>query len=299
MRPAADRHPIAMLPEPSLAIAASQPRPRFPFVPAAVVVASALLSSVAFSDISDGATRAVAWVMALLVTVGVVALSVAWAQHLSAKLREEGAVVRQAEEAQRLGRPDVAASLLGRVLANTMVSPVHRLQALGTYVAALARGGRYEEAVGAADAMMSEGVPPELAVRLRSAKVYALLREDRLADADRALGELRRMGREGPVGAALALAEAYRDVRTGHGADLLEAHPAMRELVARFLGARVGDIEALAAWARHRAGDLAGARRHWRRATLLQPVPELLQRYPELAPVASAIPAEPIPGELR
>jgi hypothetical protein len=291
--------PTPTLPEPELAFAASRPRPHVPVVQASLVAAAAVIAGIAFTDMPDAADRAVAWGTGLVLAAGVVGVSLAWAYLAGMRLREESLTVQRAEDAARLGRTEISAVMLGGLLSGAMVSPVNRGRALTAYVAALAKSDRFEEAVGAADALMAEGVPLDVELRLRASKVYCLLREDRLADADRSIGDVRKMGRDGPPGAVLALVETYREVRTRHLHDLLDAFAVRRDLVAKFMGRRAGDIDALVAWALLSAGNQPAAQTAWRRATLLVPAPELVSRYPELRDVSAALAPTPVPPEVR
>ena len=83
---------------------------------------------------------------------------------------------------------------------------------------------------------------------LRLGRAMAMLREDHLFDADRALADLRRtVAAAGVESAGLALVEIYRDVKTGHPGEAVaifeQRLPALRDQ----LGHRVADAYALAA----------------------------------------------------
>jgi tetratricopeptide (TPR) repeat protein len=142
----------------------------------------------------------------------------------------------------------------------------------------------------------------------------AMLREDHLFDADRAINELRQIGRSeraaaaaargaedvtsvspGSAGAAaqnifpvaesagLALVEIYRDVKTGHPAEAVAIFEDRLSALRDQLGHRVADAYALAARAYDLLGREAEAADAYRRATLLCPPVELHRRYPEVA----------------
>jgi hypothetical protein len=135
---------------------------------------------------------------------------------------------------------------------------------------------------------------PESAFGLRLGRAMALLREERLFDADRAISDLRR-GVPGRESGGLALVEIYRDVKTGHPAEAIEMFEAKLGVMRDQLGHRVGDAYALAA----RAYDLLGreeeAKQAFGRGTLLAPVGELTRRYPELAGMVEKYPPAAAP----
>jgi hypothetical protein len=125
----------------------------------------------------------------------------------------------------------------------------------------------------------------------------AMLREDHLFDADRAIAELRRES-AGTDSAGVALVEMYRDVKTGHPAEAVAVFedklPAMRDQ----LGHRVADAYALAARAYHQLGRDAEAQSAFANATLLAPRVELYRRYPEVEPLEAKYQASPAPPQI-
>jgi hypothetical protein len=124
-----------------------------------------------------------------------------------------------------------------------------------------------------------------MAYGVRLGRAFAMLRDDHLFDADRAISELRRQPGASDSG-GLALVEIFRDVKTGHpdeAIDLFETRlPALRDQ----LGHRVADAYALASRAYDLRGRDAEARDCWAKATLLAPPGELLRRYPDVKNVA-------------
>jgi hypothetical protein len=123
----------------------------------------------------------------------------------------------------------------------------------------------------------------------------AMLREDHLFDADRAIAELRRLEGDQET-AGLALVEIYRDVKTGHPDEAIDIFETRLPTLRDQLGHRLADAYALVSRAydlRERATD---ARDAWHKATLLAPPIELLRRYPEVAPVAEKYPPSPAPA---
>ena len=153
----------------------------------------------------------------------------------------------------------------------------------------LARYHRYEDSVTVHEYLLSE-IPlddvTEHGVRL--GRAMALLREDNLLDADRAIAELRRTSR-GIESAGLALVEIYRDVKTGHPAEAIEMFESRLPAMRRQLGHRVADAWALAARAYDMLGRREEAQTAYENATVLMPLPELTRRYPEIAPAGRQI----------
>lgn len=287
------------LPSPEQLLASSAVRPRLPIVPVLMVAAVATAIGLWQTSAPTQGAEAARAVLAMVVPLGLLGIAVAVGSSMRRRILREQQTVEEAEGSIRFRRYDRALWLLLGVLSGAMISPFQRARALGMYVAVLGRLGRHEQTVKLVEMMLEEGVLLSTVPALRTVRIHALLREDRLVDADRAITELKRSGREGHTGALLALAEAYRDVRTGHGGDLLEAHDRRRAVVASEIGTRVADLYALAAWAARRGGDIDKARQFWRRATLLGIERELVERYPELSDVARELPAEPLPPELR
>jgi hypothetical protein len=171
-----------------------------------------------------------------------------------------------------------------------------RCQALVYLASVLARYHRFDDAIAVQDHLLdNELIDAPLAFALRVGRAMAMLREDHLFDADRAISELRRLEGTGES-AGLALVEIYRDVKTGHpdeAIDLFETKlPAMRDQ----LGHRVADAYALAARAYDLRSRDADARDAWAKATLLAPPGELVRRYPEVTVIAEKFPASPAPA---
>jgi tetratricopeptide (TPR) repeat protein len=213
--------------------------------------------------------------------------------------RMAAGAVAAAEELMQLRRWEQAAILVQHSLSRPAVSGRHRTQALGLLASLLVRYGRFDEAISVCNELLEQegpgGVDDMSGLGLRMLRSLAMLREDHLVDADRAINDLRRRFRprrsdedEAPVDppAALALVEIYRDVKTGHPREAIELAnrrlPAMR----RQLGHRVADVYALLARAHDLVGETAEAAAAYATATLLAPAVELHRRYPEVAKLA-------------
>jgi tetratricopeptide (TPR) repeat protein len=188
-----------------------------------------------------------------------------------------------AEELVRLRRWDEAGAMLEALLSRPTRNPHARTQALVYLAAVLARFHRFGDAVMVYEHLLEHRlVEAEGAYGLKLGRAMALLREDRLFDADRAINELRR-GEPAGGSAGLAMVEIYRDVKTGHPREALEIFSEKLTALRSQLGHRVADAWALAARAHDLVGEEEAARKAYENATLLSSEAELHRRYPEVA----------------
>lgn len=149
------------------------------------------------------------------------------------------------------------------------------------------------------------------ATQLRVQRTIAQLSDDRLADADDAIRRLRGMAdmlQDPAVTAGLQFAELFQQIRTHHYLDAIGRSDTLVDRL-RPLGVEAGlgyGLMALAYWQLKRRTEddapyEAAAQTWWSRATLLLPVERLVERYPELQPVADALPASsavpPLPSQ--
>jgi tetratricopeptide (TPR) repeat protein len=253
-----------------------------------VVLMAALL-------VSSGAQRDAVRVLTAGAMIGVVAGMAVMAANAARRLREGRAMVEAAGELVQLRRWPQAGLVLEQVLSEPTPTHALRGQALLYLASVLSRYHRFNDAIAVQDHLLdSTLLDGPLAYAVRLGRAMAMLREDHLFDADRALSELRRLEGTGES-AGLALVEIYRDVKTGHpdeAIDLFETKlPVLRDQLAH----RVADSYALAARAYDLRSREAEARDAWAKATLLAPPGELLRRYPEVTPVAEKYPATPAP----
>src|SRR5687768_9039453 len=122
--------------------------------------------------------------------------------------RGEQQEVEAVAELVQLRRWPEAAVVLEQVLSRPARTAALRGQALIYLGSVLARYHRFDDAIAVFD---------PTAHGLRLGRAMAMLREDHLFDADRALAEIRRaVATSGGESAGLALVEIYRDVKTGH-----------------------------------------------------------------------------------
>ena len=213
--------------------------------------------------------------------------------------RGEQQSLEAAAELVQLRRWPEAAALLQGALSRPARTPALRGQALLYLGAVLARYHRFSDAIAVYDHLLEHArFDAGTAHGLRLGRAMAMLREDHLFDADRAIAELRRTtASAGVESAGLALVEIYRDVKTGHPDEavaVFEQHlPALRDQ----LGHRVADAYALAARAYDLLGRTPEAQAAYAKATLLSPLTELHRRYPEVERLAGKYQSSPAPPE--
>jgi tetratricopeptide (TPR) repeat protein len=205
------------------------------------------------------------------------------------KRRAEMKQLEAVEELMQLRRWPEAALMLDGLLAQPTRTPQARAQGLIYLSSVLARYHRFTDAIAVHEHLLDEiRFDDGTDYALRLARAMAMLREDHLVDADRAMIELRRIA-QGRDSAGLALVELYRDVKTGHPAEAItvfdEALAAQggRGGLRDQLGHRIGDAYGLVAKAYDLLSREGEARQMYEKATLLAPFVELERRYPELS----------------
>lgn len=298
----------ALLPAPSFApppflpvqelLEMSRPEPRVAWVGwgagllLAIVIGSALLTS-HFESLRTPVRAA-----SLVAMFAVVGLLMSATVATVRRHQEAQRAIDAAGEMVQLRRWAEAAMLLQEILSRPARTPNQRTQALIYLSAVLSRYHRFADAIAVQEHVLEHGLVDESTAQgLRLGRAMAMLREDHLFDADRAISELRRSARGGAELPGLALVELYRDVKTGHpaeGTNLFESRvTALRD----GLGHRVADAYALAARAYDMLGRTTEAQDAYTRATLLAPSIELHRRYPEMAPLAGRYTPAPAPPE--
>ncbi len=209
--------------------------------------------------------------------------------------RKELQRVEAIEELVQLRRWDQAAAMLDSMLAHPTLTMGARLQALVYLASVLARYHRFGDAIAVQNYLLEHAeFDAGTAHGLKLMRTMAMLHEDQLVDADRALGDLRR---ESPDSAGLALIEIYRDVKTGHPDEAIEIFHAKAPALRAQLGHRIADAYALVARAHDMLDQNAEAAVAFDKATLLAPVEELCRRYPEVAAIRDKYPAAAAPSE--
>ena len=216
---------------------------------------------------------------------------------IAGRQRNEQRSLDAIEELVQLRRWPEAGMMLQNLLSKPTRSAMARVQGLIYLTTALARYHRFGDAIVVQEHLLDNvDLDPGTGYALRLGRAMAMLQEDHLTDADRALSELRRVeGSEGSAG--LALIEIYRDVKTGHPAEAIEIFTARESILRRQMGHRVADAWALVAKAYDMVGQEDLARRAYRNATLLAPIAEISRKYAEVASLTGKYPAAVAPGE--
>ena len=253
---------------------ASQPQPRIPWVWLATGGCVALMIVGGFTQEGAGAIAMFLSVLVFLAVPTLVRLTVR-------QVRADQLSVSAVAELVHLRRWAEAAISVQLFLSRPARTLQTRAEALIYLASILARYHRFDDAISVQNYLLeNEIVGGGTAYGLKLGRAMAMLREDHLFDADRAINDLRRSGP--PDSAGFALIDIYRDVKTGHPADALRNFetrlPAMREQ----LGHRLADAYALAARAYDLLDRKTEAADAFQRATLLAPLIELCRRYPEV-----------------
>lgn len=290
----------------------SQPRARTNlFMPAMVILIGLVLGSTYLSTRSPSMKALVdvfsAAVM-LSIAVGMFVLMMITVR----KHREERMRIEAIEELIQLRRWQYAAAMLQATLLRPTLSVASRAQLLLFLATVLARYNRFDDAISVHDHLLKTmQLDPAMSHAVQLARAMAMLREDHLVDADRAINELRRnVSRiisprdlsepvEAPISAGLSLIEIYRDVKTGHATEAIEMFNRTLPAMQKQLGSRVADAHALAAKAYDFLSDTDRAQSQWEKATVLSPALELQRRYPELTTMAAKYRAVDAPPEFQ
>ena len=273
------------------------PRPRAGRVgyAAAGVVLVLLMGSLVVAGTDVG--RDVARFMSALGVVGLVSAMAFFVASTVKRYKAEQAMVEAAGELVQLRHWPQAAIVLEQILSQPARTHATRARALMYLASVLARYHRFDDAIAVHNHLLEhELLDAGTAFNVRIGRAMAMLREDHLFDADRAIAELRRLEGTGESG-GLALVEIYRDVKTGHPAEAIDIFqtklPALRDQ----LGHRVADGYALAGRAYQLLDRESEAEDSWAKATALAPPAELVRRYPEVEPVAAKYPGTVAPAE--
>ena len=258
-----------------------------------IVLGATLLSG--HSELGKKLVDALSAVLLIALVAGMMAMTVITVRRHRAEQQEVEAV----SELVQLRRWPQAALLLQEVLSRPARTLALRSQALIYLGAVLARYHRFDDAITVYSHLLDHDlVEPPTGYGLRLGRVMAMVREDHLFDADRAIAELRRMsGAAGVDSGGLALVEIYRDVKTGHPDEAVKIFEEKLPVLRDQLGHRVADAYALAARAYDLLGRATEAQDAYARATLLAPLIELHRRYPDVEKLAGKYQPVPAPAE--
>jgi tetratricopeptide (TPR) repeat protein len=275
----------------------SQPQPRVGWLWYAVGVFLLVVLCSAYVTTRWPALRAVVDVSSRIVMVGVIVTMALITSLTVRRQREEMKRIEALEEMVQLRRWPEALETARTVLSQPTRTPAARIQALIFLSSVLSRYHRFEDAITVHDHLLDNvQFDDATAHGIRLGRAMAMLREDHLVDADRAISELRRTpnARES---AGLALVELYRDVKTGHPAEAIAHFDRALPMFRQQLGHRTGDGYGLIAKAYDMLGRTDDARAAYEKATLLTAVSELHRRYPEVATLADRFHPAPAPWE--
>ncbi len=237
-------------------------------------------------------------VLVLGLLLGLMAVLWFMGRTLLQRQRIEMAQLETIEEMMQLRRWPEAAMLLVGLLMQPMRTHGGRVQGLIFLSAVLARMHQFDEVIRLDDQLLREVQLDDVTLHaIKAGRAMAMLRQDHLFDADRAIGDLRRDKAAGES-AILALVELYRDVKTGHAAEAVELFNAKKTLIRNQLGHRLADAYALLAKAHDFMGQSDLARESFAKATLLSPIWELQRRYPEVTSLAAKYAPHPAPPEV-
>lgn len=277
----------------------SQPRPRGQWLWVAtgafllIVLISTYLSS------QSGPMARLVSVFSGLVMLGLIAAMAILTWTTVRAARSEQHQLESIEELIQLRRWGQAAGVLDHMLSRPTRTPAARVQALIFLTTVLSRYNRFDDAIQVHNHLLDNVLMDEgTSHALRLGRAMAMLREDHLLDADRALAEMRRNlrdvssdpenpDREPVESAGLALVEIYRDVKTGHAAEAIEIFDKKLPALRQQLGHRCGDAWGLVAKAYDMLGREDDAQRAYENATALTDRLELERRYPEVASLAT------------
>lgn len=287
------------IPEVELLLEASQPRLRLfsgwlgSVILTAVVVGGFLLAMGYLH--ADQKFRMMAWAITLGAATGSIWIN--W--RLRRAFGNEQIRLQKIEEFLQLRRWPEALVNLVDMLMRPMVSPVARVQALMYMSAVLSRYHRFEDVIYLDDYLLGHiNLDDDTASGVKMGRTMALLRDDNLLEADRALSELSRSA-GAKQSAGLALLALYRDVKTGHAAEALDGLDDKVKLVRDQMGHRVADVYALAARAYDFLSRPSEAQAMFSQASLMTPLGELVRRYPELQSLIGKYVPHPAPLEVR
>jgi tetratricopeptide (TPR) repeat protein len=267
-----------------------------------------ILASAYFSSQGEGAAIVVR-VLSGLAMIGLMSGLFIYTWFIARRHRAEQVQLEAIEELVTLRRWPQAAMLLELMLSQPTRSPNTRIQALIYLAGVLARYHRFDDAIKIQEFILDHVQLDENTTHaLRLGRAMAMLREDHLFDADRAIADLRRRVRgesdqndsalpQISDSAGLALIEMYRDVKTGHPTEALGIFNDKLAVMRRQLGHRVSDAWALASKAHDLLGQTEQAQRAYENATLLAPIGEIARRYPEITSLMEKYTSAAAPAE--
>ena len=289
----------------------SRPKPAFRHAGRIVVAAWALVLVATLLRLSESAQAGFIGLALLVSVAGAVLLWTMARAH-----QAEKSELDRLEDAVALKHLATAGPRVESIMSHPMRSLDHRLRAMLLLASVLGRQGRFEDALAVYDELVDrEGIAGPGGAMVKIGRAMAMLHTDHLYDADRAINELRRLIDRGGIGmemlaiddslpappadataiASLRLVELYRDLKTGHLSEAVELFNTHLPQFRQGLGHRVAETHALVAIAFDQLHHPDEARQHFADATALQPMIELVGRYPELRPLVEKYPVTQAP----
>ena len=275
---------------------ASQPQPRVPWLWLGAGGCLAMMIVAGFAG-HDGAGAVALQLITSVLSMGIfLALPILFRLTLR-KVRAEQQMLAGVSELIHLRRWSEAALAVQQFLSRPARTPQIRAEALVYLASILARYHRFDDAISLHNYLLeNELVGGTAEYGLKLGRAMAMLREDHLFDADRAISDLRRQGPADSAG--FVLIAICRDVKTGHPEDALKIFEEKLPMLRDQLGHRVGDAYALAARAYDLLDRKAEAADAFKRATLLSPLIELCRRYPEVLKMVGRYEPAAAPAEM-
>ncbi|HTL29137.1 MAG TPA: hypothetical protein VL282_07950 [Tepidisphaeraceae bacterium] len=256
-----------------------------------------VLVSAYFSSLSSDTAKVVNGLSSLAM-LGIFTTMGFFTWYVAKRARAEQQQLAAIEELLQLRRWSDAAVGVEELLSKPTRTPQARVQGMLYLATVLSRYHRFEDAIEVQNDLIEHVTfDPGTNHALRLARAMAMLREDHLFDADRAINELRRQDPERQSG-GLALIEIYRDVKTGHPTEAIEMFDALKPAIQQQLGHRVADAHVLVAKAYDLLGRGVEARAAFEHATLLASLDELVRRYPEVGSLVQKYKPATAPGEV-
>ena len=289
----------------------SQPRRRLTKISIFILVGSGLLL---WSLIIDPGTERGRLVPLLLICV--VSISMFLSIVINAARRQGLAKwSRQASDLCLLEQWSQAIEPLQRLLGKPVPLAQIRYQGLLELAGAAEHTGRISQASEIYQAIAQEQPRGLLGSLALVGQAIALLKLDRLADADSIIRRLE-VSAEGPsLKSLVLLARLYQQIKTGHYAEALEEESIKCEVARVGLSTRAAYIYGLLALAHRRQAEALSAsespercvvedqniaQRNWQKATMLLKPHNLVEKFPELAELdgdCTSAPSLPGPSE--
>jgi tetratricopeptide (TPR) repeat protein len=288
--------PIGFLDVPVL-LDASQPQPRIPWLGLATLACVGILVMLFAGFAGSDSARGVVPLLLFVVAIVLFTLMRLLVRFRMQQTRADRNAVAAIMELVHLRRWPEAAVTIQQFLSKPARTLQLRTEALIYLASVLARYHRFDDAIAVHTYLLDNDLcAGGTAYGLKLGRAMAMLREDHLFDADRAINDLRRNGP--PDSAGFFLLDMFRDVKTGHPDEAIRVFEDKLTVFRDQLGHRLGDAYILAARAYDLLDRKPEAADAFRKATLLEPLIELCRRYPEVQKLIGKYAPAPPPVEM-